>query len=206
MMTKQRDATIQLAPAGTAVMMVFAACSVTQLPGPKYVPQSTTIVGTEPRIPSEWFGCWRGTVEEFDSVTPISPSVNASDIKALSTTYDFCFSKRSDGTGKLDLTDVEIGRHKATVTHFDNHIASTGPDLHHASLHNHTTVESVVYVLWIFPIHMTDDIYAEEDLQMLSPDVIYVKGKELLVMGGNMVASTTFHTNFYRVGGSGPAD
>ena len=182
-----------------AAAMLLATCSVQSIPGPKYVPESVTIVGPEPKIPKEFVGCWRGTVNEFDSVTPLSPAISSSSIKALSTTYEFCFTKRPDGTGELALTDLEIGGRKGTVTHFDNRAVSIDPEFFRASLRNHTTVESAGYFLLIFPIHMTQDIYAEEELQMISPNLVSVKGKQLVVIGGNMIASMTFHANFDRV-------
>jgi hypothetical protein len=181
-----------------AAAVLAAACSITALPGPKYVPESTAVAGPEPRIPNEWFGCWKGTVDSFDTVTPLSPSVSANSIKTLSTTYTLCFTKRPDGSGQLELADVEIGGHKGTVTHFDNRFTSLGPTPDRASMRNHAIVESVLYVLWIFPIHVTQEIYADEDLQFVPPNVVSVRGKQLVVMGGNMIASMTFHANFNR--------
>lgn len=163
------------------------------------MPESIALVGPQPKIPPEFFGCWRGTVETFDSVTSLSPQVSAGSIRALSTTYEFCFTKKPDGTGELRLTDVEIGGRQGKVLQFDNRVISVDPEFHRASLKNHAAVESVMSVLWLFPVHVTQDIYADEQLQMVSHDVISVKGKQLVVIGGNMVASMTFHTNFNRV-------
>jgi hypothetical protein len=199
---KLSGSTSRLALAAGATLLL-AACSISQLPGPKYVPESTAVLGPEPTIPSEWFGCWRGTVDHFDTATSFSPSISSDDLKALNTTYELCFTKNPDGSGRLDLKDLEIGGHKATVTHFDNRFASVGPGYYRASMRTHTTAVSAVYVLWIFPIHITQDVYSSEDLQMLSPDVVAVKGKQVIVVGGNMIASMTWHTDFHRTQAAG---
>jgi len=182
------------------VIFLVAACTVGQIEGPKYVPEAKTLFGPEPRIPNVFVGCWKGTVDSFDKVTSFSPSVSVSSIKALSTTYEFCFSKNPDGTAKLELTDVEIGGNKGRVLSFENRMTSIDSEFYRASMRNHATVESVVYFLWVIPIHMTQDVYAEEDLQMTSPDLVQIKGRQLVVIGGNMVAEMTFHAEFHRVG------
>lgn len=182
-----------------AAAMLVAACTVQSLPGPKYVPEATASAGPEPRILKELVGCWRGTFSEYDSVTPISPALSTSSIKPVTTIYEFCFTMRPDGTGQLDMTDLEIGGHKATVKHFDNRVTSVDPQSSRASLHNHATVESAGYVLALFPVYVTEDIYADEEIQLVSPNQIFMKGKQLVVVGGNMFASMTFHTNLDRV-------
>ena len=55
---KQFGAKSRLALAAAAAVLV-AACSVGAVPGPKYVPESTTILGPEPQIPNLFVGCWR---------------------------------------------------------------------------------------------------------------------------------------------------
>jgi len=184
---------------GAAALFV-SSCSIQSLPGPQYIPQSTAKLGPVPEIPEAWYGCWRGTIDNFDTVTPLSPAISASQIKAQKQTLEFCFTMKPDGTSQMDLTDLEVAGHKAKITHFDNRFTSIGPTVDRASLRNHVTAESVINILWIFPMHMQQDVYADEDIQMISHDVVMVKGKQVVVMGTNMIASMTFHTNFYRVG------
>jgi len=178
---------------------LIAGCSIEVASGgPKYVPESTTLAGPELKIPTDFVGCWRGTVDQFDTVT----SFTSSPIKAMSSIYEFCFTNRPDGTGKLELTDLEVADRKTTVTHFDNRIISVDPEHRSGSMRNHVTFVSVYYLI----IHLTQDAYVDEDLRMTSRDEIFVKGKQVIVIGGNIIAEMTFHTNFYRVSAEEPAD
>jgi hypothetical protein len=66
-------------------------------------------------------------------------------------------------------------------------------------MQNHAVADSKVMLLWIFPMHVTQEIYAEEDLELKSPDLILIRGRQLLVMSGNVIAEMTFHADFHRV-------
>ncbi len=180
-----------------AAAMVLAGCAAQM---PKNVPESISEFGAEPQIPEEYMGCWRGTLTEFDTVHSFVPLIPdryiASGIAA--TTYELCFTTQPDGTRKLELTDVDIPGHLVRVTSFRNRIISIDTELRRAWMRNHVVAESTFYILF-FPMHSTQDVYAEEQLQIISPDLIKVSGTQTVFIGKERIAEMTFHTDFHHV-------
>lgn len=70
-----------------------------------------------------------------------------------------------------------------------------------ARLRNHTVAESVSHLLWIFPMHIQQEVIADELLTMKNRDLIFVEGQELVRVNGADIATMTFHTDFHRVDG-----
>ncbi len=175
-----------------------ASCAIQRTAPP--IPKSTVILGAQPKIPREFFGCWQGTVSEYDTAKSYSVlSDETIRAAAANTTYQFCFTPRPDGTGQLDLKKVEVGGDEIIVKRFDNRVTALDPEHYRGSLRNHLIGESIIRLLWIFPLHVQQEIYAEEDLQMKSPDLIAVAGRQLVVIRGKVFAEMSFHTDFHRI-------
>jgi hypothetical protein len=174
-----------------------AACGTQAGVGERPLPVSSALVIAEKPLPEAAFGCWEGTIERFDSVTPLSFAGHFLG-ESIRTTYQLCY-RRIEGGGRLDLTKVEIEGKKATITHFDNHVTAVDGERLTGHLRNHAVLESVVYFMWLFPISAQQDIFADEDIEVKSKDVVAMRGKQLVRVNGTDVAEMTFHTDFHRV-------
>lgn len=97
------------------------------------------------------------------------------------------------------MKKAQVGGNEVIVTHFDNRVTEVDPEHYRGSLRNHVIGVSILRLLWIIPLHVQQEIYAEEDLQMKSPDLIAVQGRQLVVMSGKVIAEMSFHTDFHRV-------
>ena len=168
--------------------------------GKQEVPRSSAVADGDYVIPEAFFGCWEGSLERFDSVTPLSLVGHLiSESDAAHTTYQFCFRRLPGGTGRLDLTKVELAGNPATITAFHNQITALDSKRLMIRLHNHTVSESVGYLFWIIPIHAQQELDADEAVTMKSRDLLFVEGQQLLQIDGNDVAIINFHTDFHRV-------
>ncbi len=181
-------------------LLAAAACGTQVGVSEQGVPPSTAVVIPETTLPGVFFGCWEGTLEGFDSVTPLSFAGHFVG-KSLRTTYQFCY-RPIEGGGRLDLTKVEIEGKQATVTRFDNHVTAVDTERLTGHLKNHTVAESVVYVMWLFPVSAQQEIFAEEDIELKNPNVVAMRGKQLVRLNGNDLAEMTFHADFQRVPGT----
>jgi hypothetical protein len=183
----------------TLALATIAGCGAQVGLGEQTLPQSSTVLIPEKPLPNALFGCWEGTIERFDSVTPLSFAGHFIG-EGIRTTYQMCY-RPIEGGGRLDLTKVEIEGKKATITRFDNHVTAVDYERQSAHLRNHAVMESVVYVMWLFPVRAQQDIFADEDVQLKSHDVLAVSGKQLVRVNGVDVAEMTFHADFHRVSG-----
>jgi hypothetical protein len=180
--------------------LLVVECSVERVNAPQVPPESTVMVGPEARVPKEFVGCWEGTVDAFDtakSYTLLSDDYIRT--SAAHTTYEFCFSSRPSGTGQLELKKVQVRGNELRISHFDNRVTAFDPERYRGKMRNHGIVEATVWLLWIIPMHVQQEVYAEEEFQMKSRDVVFVQGKQLLVIHGAVSAEMTFHTDFHRV-------
>lgn len=183
-----------------AALFTLAACGTQTGTGEQGLPPSSALVMSEKPLPDVFFGCWEGTIERFDSVTPLSFAGRFIG-ESLRTTYQFCY-RPIEGGGRLDLTKLEVQGKKATITRFDNHFTAVDTERLKAHLKNHVVAESVVYVMWLFPLSAQQDIFAEQDIELKSHDVVAMRGKQLLRVNGADVAEMSFHGDFNRVSGS----
>jgi hypothetical protein len=197
-MKRMRLVLVGLLVAFATVLLVK--CSVERANAPEIPPESSFIVGAEPKVPKVFFGCWEGNLREFDTAKSYT-FLSDEQIRtaAADTTYQLCFSPRPDGTGLLELTKAQVGGNEIVVTRFDNRITGGDPEHYRAHMQNHVVADSKVMLLWIFPVHVTQEIYAEEDLELKSPDLIFIRGRQLVVMSGKVIAEMTFHADFRRV-------
>jgi hypothetical protein len=170
-----------------------------QVPMPQQTPESTANVA-DMTLPSPLYGCWEGTFDHLDSVTPLSFSGYFVS-RGMTVTYQMCAQPKPGGGAQVDLTKVVIQGKEATVTHFYNRVTAHDEKRRTASLENHVTAVSVVRLLWIFPVSVPQDIFAQEDLVMKTDDVVFVQGKQRAQVNGQDIAEMTFHADFHRVPG-----
>ena len=183
-----------------AIAFLFIGGCAMQAPSPQGLPESTVNVGPEVTVPAEFYGCWEGNFEGFDSVTPLSFAGHFVS-RAMRITYQMCYQPKPGGGAQLDLTKVEIDGKEGTVTHFDNRATAVDYKRHTASLENHATVVSVGYLFWVFPVSEQQEIFAHEDLALKTNDIVFVQGKQRVQLNGENIAEMTFHADFHRVPG-----
>lgn len=197
---QQKYLVVKAAMLVLAVLACSACATSMQATGEQKLPPSSALITPERPLPDLFFGCWEGTLQGFDSVTPLSFAgkfVSGS----LRTTYQFCY-RRVEGGGRLDLVKVEIQGKQGTVTRFDNHVTALDTERLTAHLKNHAVIESVTYVMWVFPLSTQQDIFAEQDIELKNNDVIAMRGKQLVRLNGSDIAEMTFHADFNRVVGT----
>jgi hypothetical protein len=148
-------------------------------------------------LPAPFHGCWEGTIDRPDSVTPLDSKGNH--VRGESTTYQLCYRRRPEGGGDLVLTRFESGGNNLTVVAFDNHVIAVDQGRHTARLRNHVLIEHGINLLWVFPMYGREDIYADEDIAMKGDNLIAMSGKELIQVNGTDTAIVTFHADFHRV-------
>ncbi len=151
-------------------------------------------------LPKAFDGCWEGTIEGFDSVTPLSFSGHFVS-KGMKVTYQLCYRRTPNG-GHLDLTKIEIEGKPATVTRFDNYVTAVNEKQLTGHLKNHVVLEQKAYVFWIIPVSVQQEIFADEDLTLTREDLIAMRGDQLVKLNGSDIARMTFHADFHKVPGA----
>jgi hypothetical protein len=179
--------------------LLLSGCAM-QAPSPQGLPESTANVGPDLALPSQFYGCWEGKFESFDSVTPLSFAGHFVS-RAIPVTYQFCYQPKPDGGAQLDLTKVEIDGKEGTITHFDNRVTAVDNQHLTGSLENHATMVSVSKFLWVLPVSSQQDIFAHEDLAMKAEDIVFVQGKQRVQINDEDIVDVTFHADFHRVPG-----
>ncbi|HYL57534.1 MAG TPA: hypothetical protein VEU51_01585 [Candidatus Acidoferrales bacterium] len=159
---------------------------------------SSTPISADYDLPTVMYGCWQGSIDGFDSITPISWVGNLVS-KAMKTTYTMCYRRRPQGGGVLSLANVEVGGKQATVVSFENHVTAVNVERRTGHLRNHVVFEQVGHLFFVIPISAQQDIYAEEDVVMQSEDLLAMTGQQLVRLNGKDIATMTFHGDFHRV-------
>ena len=178
-------------------MLFCTGCSTTA-PNPEAVALKPNILDSiDYELPASFYGCWEGTIDRPDSITPLDSSGNH--LRAESTSYQLCYRRRPEGGGDLVLTRFEAGGHSLSFVGFDNHVIAVDPGRHTARLRNHVLLEQGINLLWLFPFYGHEDIYADEDITMKNDNLIAMSGKELVQVNGTDTALGTFHADFHRV-------
>jgi hypothetical protein len=178
-------------------MLMSTGCSATA-PNPEAVALKPNILDSiDYDLPASFYGCWEGTIDRPDSITPLDSTGNH--VRGESTTYQLCYRRRPEGGGGLVLARFDFGRHNMNVVTFDNHVIEVDQGRHTARLRNHVLIEQGINLLWAFPFYGREDIYADEDIAMKSDNLIAMSGKELIQVNGTDTAVVTFHADFHRV-------
>jgi hypothetical protein len=183
--------------AGILAMLSCARCSTTA-PNPEAdALRQSTLDSIDYELPASFYGCWEGTIDSFDSITPLNWTGNH--LYSERATYELCYRHRPAGGGELVLTRFEYGGNNLNVLTFDNHVTAVDQKHDTGRLRNHALVEQVNYLLWVLPTYTREDIYADENIALKSDNLIVMSGKELVQLNGTDAAIVTFHADFHRV-------
>ena len=161
------------------------------------------IAGKEPEparslsLPSRFVGCWEGTINGFDSLEPIG--FLSSYLKGTHVTYQFCYLPNSDGTTyRMELRKLVIDNKDLTATAFENQVVWVDQLHGQGYLRNHISILQTVRMLFI-PFQARQDYYAEEIVNLRSPNLVRMQGNELMKLEGKDYARLGFHADFNRV-------
>jgi hypothetical protein len=178
-------------------MLIYTGCSATA-PNPEAEALKPNILDSiDYALPASFYGCWEGTIDSADSVTPLNWTGNHLSVER--NTYQLCYRRRPAGGGELVLTKFEFGGNNLDVVSFDNHVTAVDEGRRTARLRNHVLIEQGHNLLWVLPAYAREDIYADENIAMKSDDLIAMSGKELIQVNGTDAAIVTFHADFHRV-------
>ena len=147
-------------------------------------------------LPSPFVGCWEGTVDSYDSVVPSSAAMGSASV-----TYTFCYEPNPDGrTYELRLRKVVVAGKKLKVTDFENQVVQVDDGHRTAYLRNHTTAVDSEWLLFLIPVHITEDVYAEQWVRLDNAgNAIQLVGSELIKANGKDYATVKYHSEFFRV-------
>src|ERR1700691_3068996 len=183
--------------AGVLAMLIYTGCGTTA-PNPDAVALKPNLLDSiEYGLPASFYGCWEGTIDSSDSVTPLNWTGNH--LRVERNTYQLCYRRRAESGGELVLTKFESGGNNLDVISFDNHVTAVDEGRRTARLRNHVLVEQGHNLLWVYPVYGREDIYADENIAMKSDNLIAMSGKELIQVNGTDAAIVTFHADFHRV-------
>lgn len=178
-------------------MLMYSGCSTTA-PNPEADALKPNILDSiDYDLPAAFYGCWEGTIDSADSVTPLNWTGNHARVER--NTYQLCYRRRAASGGELMLTKFKSSGDNLDVVSFDNHVTAVDEGRRTARLRNHVLVEQGINLLWVFPFYGREDIYADEDIAMKSDNLIAMSGKELIQVNGTDAAIVTFHADFHRV-------
>jgi hypothetical protein len=183
--------------AGALAVLVYTGCSTTAPNPDADALKPNTLDSIDYDLPASFYGCWEGTIDGPDSVTPLNWT--GKQLRGEPITYQLCYRHRPEDGGDLVLTKFELGSSNLTVVAFDNHVIAVDERLRTSRLRNHALVEQGHDLLWVFPFYAREDIYADENIAMKSDNLIAMSGKELIQVNGTDTAIVTFHGNFHRV-------
>ena len=180
------------APQPTLELPTGPSNPVLEIPG-KFPDASQSVV-----LPSQFVGCWEGTIEEFDSLTPIG--FLSSMIRGTHVTYRFCYLPNADGANyRLELRKLVIAEKELTPTSFENQVVWTDNRRGTGYLRNHLVVSQRSWFLFI-PINVECEYYAEEIVALDNdPNLAKMRGSELMKLSGRDYARIDFHADFHRV-------
>jgi hypothetical protein len=183
--------------AAVLAMLIYSGCS-TSAPNPDAVALKPNLLDAiDYELPASFYGCWEGTIDNADSVTPLNWTGNHARIEP--NTYQLCYRRRPESGGELLLTKFEAGGNNFDVISFDNHVTAVDEGRRTARLRNHVLLEHGHNLLWVYPVYGREDIYADENIAMKSDNLISMSGKELIQVNGADAAIVTFHADFHRV-------
>jgi hypothetical protein len=88
---------------------------------------------------------------------------------------------------------------QSKVISFDNRFTALDLKNNTARLQNRVVVEITQNFLWLIPMSAKEDILADEEIAVKDPDLIAMKGSQVLMLNGQNFASMSFHGDFRRV-------
>ncbi len=148
-------------------------------------------------LPSQFVGCWEGTIENFDTLEPIG--FLSSLVRGTHVTYRFCYLPNPDGaTYRLELRKLVIAEKELTPTSFENQVVWKDDRNGTGYLRNHLVVTQHSWFLFI-PISVQTEYYAEEIVGLNNSNGLNMRGAQLMKLSGADYARIGFHADFQRV-------
>jgi hypothetical protein len=151
------------------------------------------------RLPSDFVGCWRGTIQGDD----FKPAIPGNTMSKDPTTYELCYGPVSEGTYRLNLLKLVIGMAVVRPDRFDSQVISADDQAGTAKIRNHLILTQTKYILWTVPVRFHVEVDAVEDCRLVSHDVILMRGTQLIAVNEKMYGKQTFHADFRRVSSHG---
>jgi hypothetical protein len=151
------------------------------------------------RLPSDFVGCWRGTIQGDD----FKPAIPGNTMSKDPTTYELCYGPVSEGTYRLNLLKLVIGMAVVRPDWFDSQVISADDQAGTAKIRNHLILTQTRYILWTVPVRFHVEVDAVEDCRLVSHDVILMRGTQLIAVNEKMYGKQTFHADFRRVSSHG---
>ncbi len=151
------------------------------------------------RLPSDFVGCWRGTIQGDD----FKPAIPGNTMSKDPTTYELCYGPVSEGTYRLNLLKLMIGMAVVRPDRFDSQVISADDQAGTAKIRNHLILTQTRYILWTVPVRFHVEVDAVEDCRLVSHDVILMRGTQLIAVNEKMYGKQTFHADFRRVSSHG---
>jgi hypothetical protein len=192
----------QQEPPSPSVIQPGAAQSTLELPtGPSNpvleIPGKQPDLAQSVVLPSQFVGCWEGTIENFDSLEPIG--FLSSMVRGTHVTYRFCYLPNPDGaTYRLELRKLVIAEKELTPTSFENQVVWKDDRNGTGYLRNHVVVTQHSWFLFI-PINVQTEYYAEEIVALNNSNGLNMHGAQLMKLSGKDYARIGFHADFQRV-------
>lgn len=180
-----------------AILLTFTGCGTTASNPEAAALKPNILDEIDYELPASFYGCWEGTMDNFDSLTPLDSMGNH--LRGERATYQFCYRRRPTGGGELVLTKFEVSGNNLSIVAFDNHVTAFDERLRTGRLRNHALVEQGHSLFWVFPVYAREDIYADENIAVKSDDLIAMSGRELIQVNGTDAAIVTFHADFHRL-------
>jgi hypothetical protein len=148
-------------------------------------------------LPSPFVGCWEGTIDGWDSLTPIG--FLSSLFQPTQITYRFCYLPNADGRSyRFELGKVAIAAKELKQTAFENQVVWIDDRHGTGYLRNHLTVIQTSWLLFI-PIRVRQDAYTEEIVVLADQNLVRMRGADLVQLNGADYLRQTFHADFQRV-------
>jgi hypothetical protein len=156
-------------------------------------------VGTPPdpaksvSLATPFIGCWQGKIAKADSIE----SIGLFSITLPTQGYRFCYTQDANAhTSKMEFREVIVNGEEIVPTEFESQVVWSSADV--AYLRTHTASNTTQWLLFI-PISYRQEVYADETVTLENPDLLGMRGVELIKVNGSDYARAAFHANFHRV-------
>lgn len=183
----------------TVVVALSATVAVMRSAGAQDSPQGLSRQrsrdATRMRLPADFVGCWRGTIQGED----FKPAIPGNTMSQDPTTYELCYGPVPQGTYRLNLMKLVIGMAVVRPDRFESRVLSADDQAGTAKIRNHLILTQTKYILWAVPVRFQVEVDAVEDCRLVSHDVILMRGTQLIAVDEKMYGEQTFHADFRRM-------
>ncbi len=151
------------------------------------------------RLPADFVGCWKGTIQGDD----FKPAIPGNTMSKDPTTYELCYGPMPQGSYRLNLLKLVIGMAVVRPERFESQVLSADDQTGTAKIRNHLILTQTKYILWAVPVRFHVEVDAVEDCRLVSHDLISMRGTQLIAVDDKAYGQQTFHADFTRVSSRG---